>query len=186
MADPLRALRLPVVPVEPREEFAASLLRRLEHHTAQFTPGAATARYFVTDLDAAVSFYTRQLGFAEELRAAPAFAMLYRGDLRLLLSVPGQPGAGGTATGEPEAAEPAAGEPGAGEPSQPGGSNRIVLGVTDLAATVGRLRASGVRFRTGITAGIAVRQALLEDPSGNLVELFEPVAGYHERHGGTR
>lgn len=188
MADPLRALWLPVVPVEPREEFAASLLRRLEHRTGQFTPSAATARYFVTDLDAAVSFYTRQLGFAEELRAAPAFAMLYRGDLRLLLSMPGQPGAGGTAggtAGESEAAEPAAGGPGAGELSRPGGSNRIVLGVTDLAATVGRLRASGVRFRTGITAGIAVRQALLEDPSGNLVELFEPVAGYHERQGGT-
>jgi len=184
MADPLRALRLPVMPVEPREEFAASLLRRLERRTGQFTPGAATARYFVTDLGTAVSFYTRQLGFAEELRAAPAFAMLYRGDLRLLLSVPGQPGTGGTAAGESEAAEPAAGEPGAGELSRPGGSNRIVLGVTDLAATVGRLQASGVRFRTGITAGIAVRQALLEDPSGNLVELFEPVAGYHERQGG--
>ena len=113
MADPLRALRLPVVPVEPREEFAASLLRRLEHRAGQFTPGAATARYFVTDLDAAVGFYTRQLGFAEELRAAPAFAMLYRGDLRLLLSVPGQPGAGGTAAGESEAGEPAAREPGA-------------------------------------------------------------------------
>jgi catechol 2,3-dioxygenase-like lactoylglutathione lyase family enzyme len=175
MADPLRALRLPVVPVEPRKEFAAPLLRRLERRTGQFTPGAATARYFVTDLDAAVSFYTRQLGFAEELRAAPAFAMLYRGDLRLLLSVPGHRGTGGTA----------AGEPGAGELSRPGGSNRIVLGVTDLAAAVGRLQASGVRFRTGITAGIAVRQALLEDPSGNLVELFEPVAGYHERQGGT-
>ncbi len=185
MADPLRALRLPVVPVEPGEEFAASLLRRLEHRTDQFTPGAATARYFVTDLDAAVSFYTEQLGFAEELRAAPAFAMLYRGDLRLLLSAPGQPEAGGTAAGEPETGQPAAGEPGAGELSGPGGSNRIVLGVTDLAATVGRLRASGVRFRTGITAGIAVRQALLEDPSGNLVELFEPIAGYHERQGGT-
>ena len=60
-----------------------------------------------------------------------------------------------------------------------------VLGVADLAATIGRLRASGVRFRTEITAGIAVRQVLLEDPSGNLVELFEPVAGYHERQGGT-
>jgi len=185
MADPLRALRLPVVPVEPGEEFAASLLRRLEHRTGQFTPGAATARYFVTDLGAAVSFYTQQLGFAEELRAAPTFAMLYRGDLRLLLSVPDQPGAGGTAAGEPETGKPAAGEPGAGELSRPGGSNRIVLGVTDLAATVGRLRAGGARFRTGITAGIAVRQALLEDPSGNLVELFEPVAGYHERQGGT-
>lgn len=175
MPDRLRALGLPVVPVEPREEFAAALLRRLERRTGQFTPAAATARYFVTDLGAAVSFYTKQLGFAEELRAAPAFAMLYRGDLRLLLSVPGHLGAGGPAAGEPEA----------GELSQPGGSNRIVLGVPDLTATVSRLRASGVRFRTGITTGIAVRQALLEDPSGNLVELFEPVAGYHERQGGT-
>lgn len=170
MADPLRALKLPVVPVEPREEFGAALLRRLTHRTGQFTPAAATARYFVTDLDAAVAFYTRQLGFAEELRAAPAFAMLYRGDLRLLLSVPGHATAAG---------------PAAAEPSRPGGSNRIVLGVPDLAATVSRLQASGVRFRTPITAGIAVRQALLEDPSGNLVELFEPVAGYHERQGGT-
>jgi catechol 2,3-dioxygenase-like lactoylglutathione lyase family enzyme len=185
MADPLRALRLPVLPVEPREEFAASLLRRLEHRAGQFTPSAATARYFVTDLEAAVSFHTQQLGFAEELRAAPGFAMLYRGDLRLLLSVPGQRGAGGIAAGESVAGEPAARGPGVGELSRPRGSNRIVLGVTDLTATVGRLRASGVRFRTGITAGIAVRQALLEDPSGNLVELFEPVAGYHERQGGT-
>jgi catechol 2,3-dioxygenase-like lactoylglutathione lyase family enzyme len=179
MADPLRALRLPVVPVEPRQEFAAALRRRLEHRTGQFTPGAATARYFVTDLDAAVTFYTQQLGFAEELRAAPAFAMLYRGDLRLLLSAPGQP----------DAVEPAA----AGEPRQhherqerpaPAGSNRIVLGVPDLAATVSRLQAGGVRFRTGIATGITVRQALLEDPSGNLVELFEPLTGYHERQGG--
>jgi len=180
MADPLYALRLPVIPVEPRQEFATALLRRLQHLTGQFTPGAATARYFVADLDAAVTFYTRELGFAEELRAAPAFAMLYRGDLRLLLSVPGHHGAG----------QPA----GAGAPGQPqeqaelpapGGSNRIVLGVPDLAGVVGRLRASGVRFRTGITAGVTVRQALLEDPSGNLVELFEPLGGYHERQGGT-
>jgi catechol 2,3-dioxygenase-like lactoylglutathione lyase family enzyme len=181
MADPLHALRLPVVPVEPRQEFAAALRRRLEHRTGQFTPGAATARYFVADLDAAADFYTQQLGFVEELRAPPAFAMLYRGDLRLLLSVPGQPGA----------AEPAE----AGAPPQaadneewpaPGGSNRILLGVPDLAVTVARLRASGVRFRTGITTGIAVRQAVLEDPSGNLVELFEPLAGYHERQGAIR
>jgi catechol 2,3-dioxygenase-like lactoylglutathione lyase family enzyme len=181
MADPLHALRLPAVPVEPRPEFAAALRRRLEHRTGQFTPGAATARYFVTDLDAAVTFYTQHLGFAEELRAAPAFAMLYRGDLRLLLSVPGQPGA----------AEPA----GAGDPGRPGNqaesqepawSNRIVLGVPDLAAAVSQLRASGVRFRTGITTGVTVRQALLEDPSGNLVELFEPLGGYHERQGAIR
>jgi len=170
MADPLNALRLPVIPVEPRREFATALLRRLQHFTGQFTPGAATARYFVADLDAAVTFYTRELGFAEELRAAPAFAMLYRGDLRLLLSVPGHHGAG-----QPQEQE---------EWPAPGGSNRIVLGVPDLAGVVGRLQASGVRFRTGITTGVTVRQALLEDPSGNLVELFEPLGGYHERQGG--
>jgi catechol 2,3-dioxygenase-like lactoylglutathione lyase family enzyme len=185
MADPLRALKLPVVPVEPREEFGAALLRRLQHRTGQFTPAAATARYFVTDLDAAVTFYTRHLGFAEELRAAPAFAMLYRGDLRLLLSVPGHAAAAGRGPAGPAEGTPGAAVSAPGELSQPGGSNRIVLGVPDLAAAVSRLRSSGVRFRTPITAGIAVRQALLEDPSGNLVELFEPVAGYHEKQGGT-
>ncbi|HUB42971.1 MAG TPA: VOC family protein [Streptosporangiaceae bacterium] len=170
MPDPLQTLRIPVAPVEPRQEFAAALRSRLEQRTGQFTPGAATARYFVTDLAAAVTFYTEQLGFAEELRAAPAFAMLYRGQLRLLLSAPGQPS---------QAAERE-------ESPGPGGANRIVLGVPDLAATVARLRASGVRFRAGITTGITVRQALLEDPSGNLVELFEPLAGYHERQGDNR
>ncbi len=180
MADPLHALRLPVIPVEPRPEFAAALLRRLQRPAGQFTPGAATARYFVADLDAAIAFYTRQLGFAEELRAAPAFAMLYRGDLRLLLSVPGHHGAGRAA----DAGEPGQPEVRAEQPA-PGGSNRIVLGVPDLAAVVSRLQASGARFRTGITTGITVRQALLEDPSGNLVELFEPLSGYHERQGGS-
>ncbi len=180
MADPLRALRLPVAPVQPRQEFASALRRRLEHRTGQFTPGAATARYFVADLDAAVSFYTQQLGFAEELRASSAFAMLYRGDLRLLLSVPGQPGAWHSAAGKAGPAEEAEERP------VPGGSNRIVLGVPDLSATVSRLRASGARFRTGITTGITVRQAVLEDPSGNLVELFEPLTGYHERQGAIR
>ena len=173
MPDPLQKLRLPVAPVEPRQEFAAALRRRLEQRTGQFTPSAATARYFVTDLDAAVTFYTEQLGFTEELRAAPAFAMLYRGELRLLLSASGQPTQPGQAAEREES--PA-----------PGGSNRIVLGVPDLAAAVARLQANGVRVRTGTTTGITVRQALLEDPSGNLVELFEPLAGYHERQGGTR
>jgi catechol 2,3-dioxygenase-like lactoylglutathione lyase family enzyme len=180
MPDPLQALRLPVIPIEPREAFAAALQRRLEHRTGPFRPEAATARYFVSDLDAAVSFYTRQLGFAEELRTATTFAMLYRGDLRLLLSVSPRPGAAHAGPGEPS--------PSHGQEESPasGGSNRIVLGVPDLAAAVTRLQSSGVRFRTGITTGIAVRQALAEDPSGNLVELFEPLAGYHERQGGIR
>ena len=167
MPDPLDALRLPVVPVEPRPEFAAALLRRIEGTAEPPASRLATMRYFVTDLDAAVAFYRDLLGFEEELRPSPAFAMLYRGDLRLLLSVPGHPGGGDVL---PDGSVPA-----------PGGWNRIALRVGDLDATVTDLRAKGARFRTSITAGVAVRQVLLHDPAGNLVELFEPAAGYHER-----
>ncbi len=166
-ADPLRALRLPIVPVEPRPEFAAGLLRRLRQEPGETRPAGATIRYFVADMDAAVAFYRDQLGFEEELRPSPAFAMLYRGDLRLLLSRPEshvRPG---------------------GQPPAPGGWNRILIQVPDLAAAVEGLRARGVRFRHEIVTGVTVRQALLEDPSGNPVELFEPLAGYHERASGT-
>jgi len=167
MPDPLDVMRLPVVPVEPRPEFAAALLQRIEG-TAEAPAGQpATMRYFVTDLGAAVVFYRDLLGFEVELRPSPAFAMLYRGDLRLLLSVPGHAG-GGDAM--PDGSVPV-----------PGGWNRIVLRVSDLAATVAELSGKGVRFRTGVTTGVAVRQVLLHDPAGNLVELFEPAAGYHER-----
>ena len=126
-----------------------------------------TVRYFVTDLDTAVAFYRDLLGFEEELRPSPAFAMLYRGDLRLLLSVPGGQGGG--------APMPDGTLPG------PGGWNRIALRVSDLRATVAELSSKGARFRTSITTGVTVRQILLHDPAGNLVELFEPTAGYHER-----
>lgn len=162
--DPLDALRLPVMPVEPRPEFAASLLRRLRGEPPPVSGGGATVRYFVADLDAAVAFYCHGLGFDEELRAAPTFAMLYLGDLRLLLSVPG------AAHAMPDGTLP-----------DPGGWNRIVIQVPDLAAAVDGLRALGVRFRHEIVTSVAARQALLEDPAGNLVELFEPLAGYHER-----
>jgi catechol 2,3-dioxygenase-like lactoylglutathione lyase family enzyme len=170
MPDPLDALRLPVVPVEPRPAFAAALLRRIKG-TGEPAPtgpgGAATVRYFVTDLEAAVVFYRDLLGFEVELRPSPAFAMLYRGDLRLLLSVPGHAGGGDVL---PDGSVPA-----------PGGWNRIALLVPDLAAAVDELRRKGARLRTGIISGITVRQILLHDPAGNLVELFEPGAGYHER-----
>jgi catechol 2,3-dioxygenase-like lactoylglutathione lyase family enzyme len=171
MTDPLDALRLPVIPVEPRPEFTEHLRQRIEgreqHRPAETTSPGATVRYFVTDLDGSVAFYRDVLGFDAELVAAPAFAMLYRGDLRLLLSVPGRAG-GGTAL--PDGAVPA-----------PGGWNRIAVRVDDLDAAVAALRARGVRFRTGITSGVAVRQVLLHDPSGNLIELFEPGTGYRER-----
>lgn len=171
-ADPLNALRLPVVPVEPRPQFAAALLRRIEA-AAQGRADLAgirenpTVRYFVDDLDTAVAFYRERLGFEEELLSAPSFAMMYRGGLRLLLSVPGLAGAGAAL---PDGSVPAS-----------GGWNRMTLQVTDIAGTVEALRAAGVRVRHGVSAGVAVRQALIQDPSGNLVELFEPTVGYHER-----
>ena len=162
--DPLDALRLPIVPIDPRPEFAAELLRRIEGSEQPSVSRTATVRYFVDDLDAAVSFYRDRLGFEVELRPSPVFAMLYRGDLRLLLSVPGESHA------LPDGTLPA-----------PGGWNRISLQVPDLDAAVKALRARGARFRNVVAGGVAVRQVLLEDPAGNLIELFEPAAGYHER-----
>jgi catechol 2,3-dioxygenase-like lactoylglutathione lyase family enzyme len=162
--DPLDALRLPIVPIDPRPEFAARLRRRIEGREQPSVRQAATVRYFVDDLDEAVSFYRDHLEFEEELRPSPVFAMLYRGDLRLLLSVPGE------AHVLPDGTLPA-----------PGGWNRISLQVHDLDGIVAALRERGARFRNDIAGGVAVRQVLLEDPSGNPIELFEPVAGYHER-----
>ena len=161
--DPLDVLRLPSIPVEPRPAFAEALWRRIEGKDETIAQ-SATVRYFVEDLDAAIAFYRDRLGFEEELHPSPTFAMLYRGDLRLLLSVPGEPHALADGT-LPE----------------PGGWNRISLRVSNLNATVEALRAGGVTFRRGVTAGFAVDSALLADPSGNPVELFEPRAGYHER-----
>jgi len=161
--DPLDGLRLPSLPIEPRPAFAEALWRRIagdEQAVAQ----SATVRYFVGDLDEAIAFYRDRLGFEEEMHPSPTFAMLYRGDLRLLLSVPGEPHA------LPDGTLP-----------EPGGWNRISLRVSNLHATVAALRAHGVAFRREIAAGVAVDTALLADPSGNLVELFESRAGYHER-----
>jgi catechol 2,3-dioxygenase-like lactoylglutathione lyase family enzyme len=163
--DPLEVLRLPIVAIEPRPEFAAGLLRRIQG-LPDPAPHAATVRYFVDDMDAAVTFYCGALGFEEELRPAPAFAMLYRGGLRLLLSLPSEPHALGDGT----------------LPVPGTGFNRMSLRVGDLAGTVDALRRQGVRFATPIAAGPAVHTVLLRDPAGNLVELFEPRGqGYHER-----
>jgi catechol 2,3-dioxygenase-like lactoylglutathione lyase family enzyme len=167
MPDSLDALRLPAVPVEPRPEFAAALWRRITGAGEPTAGQPATVRYFVTDLNATVAFYRDLLGFEEELRPSPVFAMLYRGDLRLLLSVAGRAGGGEVL---PDGSVPA-----------PGGWNRIVLRVPDLDTAVAELRRMGARLRTGVATGVAVRQVLLHDPAGNLVELFEATAGYHER-----
>jgi catechol 2,3-dioxygenase-like lactoylglutathione lyase family enzyme len=168
--DPLEALRLPIVPVEPRPEFAASLLRRVQRGSSPAAAQGATVRYFVADLDAAVTFYRDVLGFEEEMRPAPTFAMLSLGTLRLLLSVPG------LAHALPDGTLP-----------DPGGWNRILIQVTDLPDIVAALSMLGVRFRRQTAIGVGVRHALLEDPSGNPVELFEPLTSSRERApGGDR
>lgn len=121
--------------------------------------GTVSVRYIVGDVDQAVTFYRDRLGFDVEMHPAPGFAMLRRGDLRLLLNAPGAGGAG--RAGDEMSLEP-------------GGWNRFQLTETDLDTTVQRLRASGTRFRSGIVEGQGGRQALAEDPSGNVIELFEP------------
>jgi catechol 2,3-dioxygenase-like lactoylglutathione lyase family enzyme len=121
----------------------------------------ASVRYIVNDVDAAISFYHDQLGFDTAMHPAPTFAMLSRGDLRLLLSAPSDQGGGGMIL--PDGRRP-----------EPGGWNRISLEVSDLAAEVDRLQRAGVRFRTELIRGVGGDQVLVEDPSGNPVELFEP------------
>ena len=124
-----------------------------------------SVRYIVNDVDAAIEFYCQHLGFEETMRPAPVFAMLTRGDLRLLLSQPGEPGGpGGGSQAMPDGTKP-----------QPGGWNRFTLEVDDLDATVATLRAARVHFRNEIVTGVGGRQILVDDPSGNPVELFEPI-----------
>jgi catechol 2,3-dioxygenase-like lactoylglutathione lyase family enzyme len=118
-------------------------------------------RYIVNDVDAAITFYIKHLDFKLEMHPAPPFAMLSRGDLRLVLSAPNPAGGGGQAM--PDGTKPA-----------PGGWNRFAIEVTDLAATVDRLRKEGAHFRNDIVTGVGGKQILMEDPSGNPVELFEP------------
>jgi catechol 2,3-dioxygenase-like lactoylglutathione lyase family enzyme len=120
-----------------------------------------SVRYIVHDVDAAIAFYCGELGFQEVMHPAPAFAMLSHGDLRLVLSAPGGGPGGGQAM--PDGTVP-----------EPGGWNRFSLEVSDIEATVERLRKSGARFRNDIVTGVGGRQILVEDPSGNPVELFEP------------
>jgi catechol 2,3-dioxygenase-like lactoylglutathione lyase family enzyme len=120
-----------------------------------------SVRYIVDDVETAIAFYCDELGFNEVMHPAPTFAMLSRGDLRLALSAPSGAGGGGQAM--PDGTKPA-----------PGGWNRLMLEVDDLDATVELLRKSGASFRNNIVTGFGGKQILLEDPSGNPIELFEP------------
>jgi len=116
-------------------------------------------RYIVNDVDAAIAFYQTHLGFATKMHPAPGFAMLEKGAVRLFLNAPG---AGGAGQAMPDGSMPA-----------PGGWNRFMVEVDDLAGTVAQLRSKGATFRNGIVQGQGGKQILLEDPSGNPIELFE-------------
>jgi catechol 2,3-dioxygenase-like lactoylglutathione lyase family enzyme len=122
-----------------------------------------SVRYIVNDVDTAIEFYCQHLGFHEDMHPAPTFAMLSRGDLRLVLSAPGGGPGGGQAM--PDGSVP-----------KPGGWNRFSLEVPDLAAVVETLRREGAHFRNDIVVGVGGKQILLEDPSGNPIELFEPTS----------
>ena len=120
-------------------------------------------RYIVNDIDAAIAFYTTHLGFKEVMHPNELFAMLTRGDLRLVLSAPGGQNVGGGST-LPDGRKP-----------EPGGWNRFTVEVSDLTATVQRMRNAGVQFRGEIIQGVGGNQALAEDPSGNPIEIFQPL-----------
>lgn len=118
-------------------------------------------RYMVSELDPAVEFYTKYLGFQVQQEARPHFAMLSRGNLQLVLSTPFGPG--GAAKPMPDGRKP-----------EPGGWNRIIINVDDLQAEVDRLRKARLHFRNDIVTGPGGSEILLDDPSGNPVELFQP------------
>ncbi len=119
----------------------------------------AKVRYIVRDVDAAIAFYCQHLGFHEDMHPAPAFAMLSRGDLRFALSAPIPAGGGGQPMPD-------------GIQQQPGGWNRFAIPVDDLEATVKALRRAGAHFRNDIVTGVGGKQIILDDPSGNPIELL--------------
>ena len=124
-----------------------------------------SVRYIVDDVEAAIAFYSANLDFEVQMHPDPAFAMLTRGELRLVLVSPvGPDHPGGGSRPMPD-----------GTRQQPGGWNRIMLQVSDLEGTVEALRPHGVPFRNEIVTGIGSKQILAQDPAGNLVELFEPI-----------
>ncbi|MGH2558199.1 MAG: VOC family protein [Thermomicrobiales bacterium] len=122
--------------------------------------GKVRIRYIVADVGAAIPFYIDLLGFHLDAHPAPGFAIVSRGDLQVLLN---QPGAGGAGQAMPDGQSP-----------EPGGWNRICIEVADLPATVAELKGAGARFRNEIVTGQGGTQILLEDPSGNPIELSQP------------
>ncbi|HWI29697.1 MAG TPA: VOC family protein [Stellaceae bacterium] len=134
---------------------------------------AACFRYIVNDVSAALDFYTKHLGFKLEMHPAPPFAEISRGDMHLYLTQPSRMGGGASMP--------------SGEQQKPGGWNRIHLVVDDLERTIATLKSAGCHFRNEAVQGVGGNQALLEDPSGNLVELFQPnTSEYRAPGSGTR
>jgi len=124
-----------------------------------------SVRYIVNNVDEAAEFYTRHLDFHLDMHPDPAFAMLTRGDLRLVLVSPvsaDHPGGGSRPLPD-------------GTPQRPGGWNRFMIQVPDVDAAAAGLRREGVRFRTDVITGVGTKQVMIEDPSGNPIELYEPV-----------
>jgi catechol 2,3-dioxygenase-like lactoylglutathione lyase family enzyme len=119
-------------------------------------------RYIVNDVDKAILFYVDQLGFQLVMHPAPPFAMLSLGDLRLVLSAPNPSAGGGQSMPD-------------GTQQTPGGWNRFAIEVSDIADMVEKLRKAGVHFRNDIITGVGGKQIIIEDPSGNPIELFEPI-----------
>ena len=119
-------------------------------------------RYIVDDVVAAIAFYTKHLGFKLDMHPAPPFAMLSRGDLRLVLSAPNPASGGGRSM--PDGTQP-----------RPGGWNRFAIEVQNIETAVDTLRQAGAHFRNDVVTGVGGKQIILEDPSGNPIELFEPL-----------
>ncbi len=119
-------------------------------------------RYIVDDVAAAIAFYTKHLGFKLDMHPAPPFAMLSRGDLRLVLSAPNPASGGGRSM--PDGTQP-----------RPGGWNRFAIEVQNIETAVDTLRQAGAHFRNDVVTGVGGKQIILEDPSGNPIELFEPL-----------
>ena|SRR5438094_709272 len=120
----------------------------------------SSVRYIVNDVDPAISFYTTHLAFHLDMHPDPTFAILSRGDLQLFLSATSGPGGGSRTL--PDGRRP-----------EPGGWNRFVLVVDDIAQEVERLRRAGLSLRSDVIVGVGGKQVLLDDPSGNPIELFE-------------
>ena len=137
---------------------------RLRHQDSQMTLNTLMVRYIVESVEAAVNFYTNHFGFRLTNQSGPHFALLERANLQLVLSPPKGPGGGSQPTSD-------------GRRPEPGGWNRIIVRTDNVERDLQTLRSAGVKLRSDVVVGPGGRQVLAEDPSGNLVELFEPAPG---------